>query len=402
MKKLVLMLIAVLLLAFTLIPNLAVADEVDASNAQNSEIYNFVEELCKRQNSDKASVRTFLKEKFDEALRGVFYTEEQKFSAIGSSDEYVNLVAEIRKTQATHKVIVGAHYDSKYEGAGDNACGVAALYVTMKAFMEMRQWLPYSVVFVAFDGEEDGLLGSQRYVEKMSPRAIEQTVVMFNFDTIATGDNLYLMCENKPTDLAKLILSNAEGLQEKPYAKGTFGNTFDQFGYGYYEMVQGSDHTPFRLAGIPTAFFFSGTYSASAWGYAESSDPSNEVMNTERDTFENLVTKHPDFEDRINKVSEAVVKTVLSEEFFSDVVGRVRKQLVNLNLWYNVLWPIITVFLIGIAAIVFAIFYYRKLQKNAILGETEIKSQTVFDKPKAEDIFSFNEDDSDDIFTFKK
>lgn len=398
MKKLWFALIAVLLIATLLAPNVATAEETGGSRAQNSEIYTFVEELCERQKSDKASVRNFLKEKFDEALCGVGTTHEQKFQ-IGEK-EYFNLWAQIKKSDTDNQIIIGAHYDSIYEGAGDNACGIAALYLTMKA-LASNVSAPYNIVFVAFDGEEDGLLGSRYYVDNMSSIDIYNTVVMFNFDTIATGDKLYLMCENKPTDLAKLILSNAEGIQEKPYAKGTFG-TFDLFGYGYTELVQGSDHTPFRLAGIPIAFFFSGTYSAMVWNYAESTFGGNEVMNTSSDTFENLVEKHPAFEDRINSVSDAVVKTITSERFSSDVAGRARKQLVNLNFWYNVAWPIITVVVIGIAAIVLAILYYRKLQKNAILGESEIKSNTVFDKPKAEDIFSFKSDDSDDIFTFKR
>lgn len=405
MKKLVLVLIAVLLLTFAFAANVAVAEEATVdSRAQHGEIYTFVQELCERNKSDKESARTYLKEKFTEALGDAWFVEEQQFRI--DDNKYVNLVAEISKPNADGQIIIGAHYDTvfdggkRYEGAGDNACGIAALYQTMKTFASMKlNALPYSVVFVAFDGEEEGLLGSEYYVSKMSAKAIESTRVMFNFDTIATGDNLYLMCENKPTDLAKLILSKADGIQEKPYAKGTFGNVYDLYGYGYYETVQGSDHTPFRLAGIPTAFFFSGTYSATVWSYAESTDPNKAVTNTQRDTFENLVALHPDFESRIATVSNAVVDTVLSAEILTiDTRG----QLVNLNFWYNAWWPIVAIAVIGVACIVIAIFYFRKLQKNAILGESEIKTQTVFEKPSAEDIFSFGSDDSDDIFTFKK
>ena len=394
MKKLTFALIAILLIAVILIPNVAVAEENGDGYTRNSEIYTFVEELCERQKSDKLSARAFIKEKFVDLL-GENAVEEQKFTV--GQKECVNLVATIAKSNEFDQIIIGAHYDTVYEGAGDNACGVAALYLTMQRLA--KESLPFNVVFVAFDGEEDGLVGSEYYVSRMSQKELKTTLVMFNIDTIATGDNLYLMCENKPTDLAKLILRNADGLQEKPHAKGIFGNGFDFFGYGYYEMVQGSDHTPFRLAGIPIAFFFSGTYSAKVWDYAESADPNKAVMNTSADTFENLVSKFPNFEDRIITVSDAVVNTVKNDEFLTIDA---RKQLVKLDFWYNVWWPIITVALIGIAAIVLAIFYYRKLQKNAILGESEIKSQTVFDKPKAEDIFTFKSDDSDDIFTFKK
>ena len=53
------------------------------------------------------------------------------------------------------------------------------------------------------------------------------------------------------------------------------------------------------------------------------------------------------------------------------------------------------------------VLYSRKLQKKAILGTAEIKTQKVFEKPDASEIFSFAETkddkkDIDDIFTFKK
>ena len=399
MKKLTLVLIAMLFTALLLVSNVAVAEEIDGDYTQNSEnIYGFVENLCElRNDSGKEGVREFLKDKFNEALDGRWSVQEQDFQV--DNEKYVNLVATIAKSNSDKQIIVGAHYDSVYEGAGDNACGVAALYLTMQRLANAK--LPCNVTFVAFDGEEGGLLGSEYYVRQMSQSAIDSTLVMFNFDTIATGDNLYLLCENKSTDLAKLILSKVEGLQEKPYAKGIFGSAYDFYGYGYYETVQGSDHTPFRLAGIPIAFFFSGTYSATVWNYAESSDSSNEVMNTPRDTFENLVAKHPNFEERIATVSQAVVRTLSSEDFLT-VGENARNQLVNLNFWYTLWWPIIVAVVIIIAVVVLAFWYYRKLQKNAILGESEIKTQKVFEKPSAEDIFSFKSDDADDIFTYKK
>lgn len=393
MKKLIFACLAIFLIAVVLFPTVALAEEV-GDYARNTDVYAFVEELCKRQSDDELSVTEFIKQKFVDLL-GEDAVEEQEFTVDKKS--YVNLIATVSSANATEQIIIGAHYDSMYEGAGDNACGVASLYLIMQR-LSMEK-LPFDVVFVAFDGEEDGLLGSYHYVREMSQRVRQSTIVMFNIDTIATGDNLYFMCENKSTDLAKLILNNASGLQEKPYAKGTFGSAFDYFGYGYYEMVQGSDHTPFRLAGIPIAFFFSGTYSANFWDYAESTDPSKAVMNTKKDTFDNLVLQFPNFEQRIVLVADAVVNTVTSDEFLTIDT---RAQLVNLNFWYNSWWPILALAVIIIVMLILAIVYYRKLQKNALMGKAEINSQKVFEKPKAEDIFTFKSDDSDDIFTYKK
>ena len=82
MKKLVFVLIAVLLIAVALIPNVAAADTVSV-NVNNSEIYAFVEELCElNKSADKDSVRDFLVDKFNEALTGVDGVEVAEVSHV--------------------------------------------------------------------------------------------------------------------------------------------------------------------------------------------------------------------------------------------------------------------------------------------------------------------------------
>jgi hypothetical protein len=77
--------------------------------------------------------------------------------------EYSNIIA----TPAhpfTKAILVGAHYDSvpKCPSADDNASAVAALLGCAAA---CSRWLPaLPVVFVAFNREEDGLLGSKDFI----------------------------------------------------------------------------------------------------------------------------------------------------------------------------------------------------------------------------------------------
>jgi len=94
-------------------------------------------------------------------------------------------------------VIVGAHYDhlgtgrfgsldpdstgKVHNGADDNASGTAALIHiarTLAAAPPLR-----SVVFIAFSGEELGLIGSAHYV-KDPLYGLEQTVAMINLDMV--------------------------------------------------------------------------------------------------------------------------------------------------------------------------------------------------------------------------
>jgi len=87
---------------------------------------------------------------------------EAGFQAIGPGRQ--NVVGRIGD-QPAH-IIVGAHYDGQGRGrpsASDNAAGVAVL-------LELAQELagtplPVSVVFIAFDDEENGLNGSRYYVQ---------------------------------------------------------------------------------------------------------------------------------------------------------------------------------------------------------------------------------------------
>jgi hypothetical protein len=93
---------------------------------------------------------------------------------------------------ATH-IIVGAHYDhlglgedpadpAVYNGADDNASGVAALLELARSFTEGGP-LARTVVFAAFSGEEEGLLGSRAYVDRPA-LPLAGARAMLNLDSI--------------------------------------------------------------------------------------------------------------------------------------------------------------------------------------------------------------------------
>jgi hypothetical protein len=101
----------------------------------------------------------------------------QPFSArlFRKKTDYQNIVGVIRGNDAVLKnefILVGAHYDhigfsSKqeiYNGADDNASGVAALTELGRELIKVQSNLKRSVILVAFDAEEAGLLGSTHYI----------------------------------------------------------------------------------------------------------------------------------------------------------------------------------------------------------------------------------------------
>jgi len=95
-------------------------------------------------------------------------------------------------------IIVGAHYDhlgyggegvslsDKHEihnGADDNASGVAGVLELARLFALDRDNLKRSICFVAFSGEELGLLGSNHFA-KEPPFPLKGAVAMLNMDMI--------------------------------------------------------------------------------------------------------------------------------------------------------------------------------------------------------------------------
>jgi hypothetical protein len=105
-------------------------------------------------------------------------------------------------------IIVGAHYDhvgidqdgTIYNGADDNASGIAVIMEIIRLWRAQNIQPLRSVLFVAWDGEEVGLKGSGYYVSTpLYP--LVNTVALLNLDCLGVGDNLFIYGEeNEVTD----------------------------------------------------------------------------------------------------------------------------------------------------------------------------------------------------------
>src|SRR6185312_9085296 len=99
---------------------------------------------------------------------------------------------------------IGAHYDhlglgeqdslapslagQVHPGADDNASGTAGLMELARQLAAERQSLRRGVVFIAFAGEELGLLGSNYYVNHPL-KPLDKTAAMINLDMIGRVRN---------------------------------------------------------------------------------------------------------------------------------------------------------------------------------------------------------------------
>lgn len=177
-----------------------------------------------------------------------------------------NVIATIKGSERPAETIIySAHWDhlgvgeavngdSIFNGAIDNATGVAALFELAKAFNAASIKPERSIVFLAVTAEEQGLLGSQYYAEHpIYP--LSTTVANLNMDSFnpVGAMNGFRVVGTGQTELEDYaILSGVKFNREiKPEGSPTSG--------GFYR----SDHFNFVKVGIP------GLYMGSAGDYLE-------------------------------------------------------------------------------------------------------------------------------------
>ncbi len=149
-------------------------------------------------------------------------------------------------------VVLGAHYDHLgtsgsiyYPGADDNASGSAILIEIAAALKRIQPYLDRSVVFIWFDAEEDGLCGSDYYVDHpLFPLAA--TVYMIDLDMVGyLRNNALELTDTRGSMWGENTLSALA-------VKYNLTVTFPDCGYDC------SDHAPFYNAGIPSLMITTG------------------------------------------------------------------------------------------------------------------------------------------------
>ncbi|MEO0897432.1 MAG: M28 family peptidase [Bacteroidota bacterium] len=95
-------------------------------------------------------------------------------------------------SQADTAILITAHYDhlgqlenAIFTGANDNASGTSMILSMAEYFSNNP--LKYTLVFIAFGGEETGLVGSNFYVNQQPAFPLEQSKFVLNLDLMANG-----------------------------------------------------------------------------------------------------------------------------------------------------------------------------------------------------------------------
>jgi hypothetical protein len=198
-----------------------------------------------------------------------------------------NIIA-VKEGESAKRLVVGAHYDSAAVGEGytDNATGIGLLLEVAARIKKTPT--PYTIVFVAFGAEENGLLGSQHYVDTLSDVERRAIIGMIDLDAPAGGDELSVASRfGGATWLRDDAISAADQLDvplvTSPEAPGRPAGT----------VWAPSDDVPFADHDIPTAVFSAVNWKASKGRKVAQVSPPPSMWNTPRDTVGYVDEKYP-------------------------------------------------------------------------------------------------------------
>ena len=197
----------------------------------------------------------------EEQLRAAGYSPVRQtftFRGEGKSRKQVesfNILAETGGN-AGNTVVVGGHLDSVREGPGinDNASGVAAILETAKWMKENGTTPVNRVVFAFWGAEEDGLYGSQHYVDELSKAEKDQTAANLNVDMLASPNGVRSIHDGDGSDFGDAGPKGSKEIEE------LFFRFFQENSLPAESTVfdGGSDYDAFMQAGIPVGGLFSG------------------------------------------------------------------------------------------------------------------------------------------------
>lgn len=191
-----------------------------------------------------------------------FSFKSNPHAATGEERTGKNVVAFLDKGAAT-TVVIGAHYDhlgygatgslhagepAIHNGADDNASGIAALlYLAEELAANPESFNKNNYLFIAFSGEEMGLVGSKKWVGTPT-YDLSKINYMLNMDMVGRLNEEKVLAVNG-VGTSPVLKAAVEAIKV-----GDIKAKTSESGIGP------SDHTSFYLQNIPVLHFFTGQH----------------------------------------------------------------------------------------------------------------------------------------------
>ena len=177
-------------------------------------------------------------------------------------------------------IIIGAHLDhigrgsdKIFNGADDDASGIAGLLEIAEAFATASESSKRSILFAAWNAEEKGLLGSYYYANQPS-YPLDQTRLMLQMDMIGRNEEIpdsdnhrfrgleEQSAEENSNSLNVLGYSRSQDVRRLVEKSNRRIGLSLRFRYDNHslDLLRRSDHWPFLNRGIPVAFFHTGLH----------------------------------------------------------------------------------------------------------------------------------------------
>ena len=142
--------------------------------------------------------------------------------------------------------------DAIFNGANDNASGVSAMITLARYFGQLKN-NERTIMFIAFSGEELGLLGSWSFVRNINP---DNFIAVLNLEMLGGRHPGYygkpFITGNRFSNLYQILNSELSTLNRKKYGKKYF--TVDN-----EDLFHRSDNYPFAKQGIPAHTIMAGS-----------------------------------------------------------------------------------------------------------------------------------------------
>jgi Zn-dependent M28 family amino/carboxypeptidase len=167
-----------------------------------------------------------------------------------------NVIADTPTGRADRTIVVGAHLDSVREGPGinDNGSGASANLETAVQMAKLGIKPVNRVRFAFWGAEEDGLIGSQHYVDSRTNRQLHKIMMNLNFDMVGSPNYVRFVYDGDGSAFGS----------DGPSGSGRIEDVFvDYFASKDMETdpteFDGrSDYDAFIAAGIPAGGLFTG------------------------------------------------------------------------------------------------------------------------------------------------
>ncbi len=148
-------------------------------------------------------------------------------------------------------IFITAHYDhlgkmgkhTYFPGANDNVSGVSMLLNLAKYFKQSKNQIKYTMVFIAFAGEEAGLIGSKYYTDHPIVD-LKKINFLMNLDLLGTGEDGLMVVNGD-------IYTEAFSSLEKINSEHQYLKTISKRG-----AAHNSDHYYFSEKGVPSFFCY--------------------------------------------------------------------------------------------------------------------------------------------------